>query len=101
MPIARIRDVNSSSIGMVSLGYGKYVRADDIVALVPIPDEDRGDGRRTFVHTETLPGPLVASRSEKAILADMEKAMPAAGVLQRRRLFSRRARHEGGRPQAA
>src|SRR5829696_8221435 len=33
---------------IVTLGFGKYVRADNIVALVPI-DEDRGSGRRTLL----------------------------------------------------
>jgi hypothetical protein len=55
---------------IVPLGYGKYVRADRIIALVPIED-DRGPGRRTKVHVEQLPAPLVASRTENAILASM------------------------------
>jgi len=55
---------------IVPLGYGKYVRADRIIALVPIED-DRGPGRRTKVYVEQLPGPLVASRTENAILASM------------------------------
>jgi hypothetical protein len=49
----------------IPLGYGKFVRADEIVALVPIDEVERSDGRRTYVHTETLPEPLIASRSEK------------------------------------
>jgi len=55
---------------IVPLGYGKYVRAERIMALVPIED-DRGPGRRTKVYVEQLPGPLVASRTENAILASM------------------------------
>ena len=55
---------------MVSLGYGKYWRSDAIVGLMPI-EEDRGPGRRTEVYTATLEHPLVASRSENAILQDM------------------------------
>ena len=55
---------------IVPLGYGKYVRADRIIALVPIED-DRGPGRRTKVYVEQLPAPLVASRTENAILASM------------------------------
>jgi len=71
---------------MVPLGYGKLVKADRIYALVPIEAEDRGDGRRTFVHVEGLDQPIVASRSERAILADVEAALTeAAGVSQRRR----------------
>jgi hypothetical protein len=71
---------------MVSLGYGKMVRADRVYALVPLPPEERGDGRRTYVHVEGLTEPLVASRSERAILADLEEALTeAAGIPRRRR----------------
>jgi hypothetical protein len=63
---------------MVSLGYGKYWRSDAIVGLMPI-DEDRGPGRRTQVYTSTLPEPIVASRSEDAILEDM--AVPSVDVI--------------------
>ena len=55
---------------MVYLGYGKYWRSDAIVGLMPI-EEDRGPGRRTEVYTATLPAPIVASRTEQAILQDM------------------------------
>ena len=71
---------------MVSLGYGKYVKADRVYALVPIEAEDRGDGRRTYVHVDGLDQPIVASRSERAILNDVETALTeAAGVPRRRR----------------
>ena len=33
---------------LLSLGYGKYVRSDEVVAIDPIA-EDRGPGRRTHV----------------------------------------------------
>jgi hypothetical protein len=55
---------------MVSLGYGKFIRSQSIVGLVPI-EEGRGPGRRTLVHVEDLAEPLVASRSETAILRDL------------------------------
>lgn len=58
---------------MISLGYGKYWRSDAIVGLRPI-DEDRGPGRRTEVYTATLEDPIIASRSERAILQDMAVA---------------------------
>ncbi len=58
---------------MVSLGYGKFWRSDAIVGLRPIEDE-RGPGRRTEVYTSTLEDPIVASRSEVAILRDMAVA---------------------------
>jgi len=74
---------------MVSLGYGKYVKADRVYALVPLDPAERGDGRRTYVHVDGLEQPIVASRSERAILADVEAALvEAAGVPQRRRRSS-------------
>ena len=88
-----------TTTGMVPLGYGKFVRADEIIALVPIEEGDRGEGRRTYVHTEGLLEPLVASRSEKAILADMDKALTAPNAPHRRRLFSRALPHEPRRRQ--
>ena len=55
---------------IVALGFGKYVRADRIVALVPI-EEDRGPGHRTLVYVDGLPEPLTAGRTEGTILRDM------------------------------
>jgi hypothetical protein len=55
---------------LVPLGFGKYVRADRIAALVPI-EEDRGSGRRTLVYVDGIPEPLVAGRTEGTILRDM------------------------------
>jgi hypothetical protein len=75
---------------MISLGYGKFVKADRIFALVPLEPGDRGEGRRTYVHVDGLDEPIVASRSERAILADVEAALvEAAGITQRRRRGSR------------
>jgi hypothetical protein len=71
---------------LVSLGYGKFARADRIYALVPLDPAERGDGRRTYVHVDGLAEPIVASRSEKAILADVETAITeAAGIPRSRR----------------
>ena len=71
---------------MVSLGYGKFVRADRVFALVPLEAGDRGDGRRTYVHVDGLAEPVVASRSERAILADVEAALAeAAGIPRKKR----------------
>lgn len=58
---------------MVHLGYGRYWRSDAIVGLNPIED-GRGPGRRTEVHTNSRSEPLVASRTEHAILQDMVTA---------------------------
>lgn len=49
---------------LVHLGYGKYVRSDQVTTVLPI-EEDRGPGRRTFVHVEGQTDPLVASRAEE------------------------------------
>jgi hypothetical protein len=71
---------------MVALGYGRFVRADRVFALVPLPAAERGDGRRTYVHVDGMAEPLVASRSERAVLADIEAALTeAAGIPRRRR----------------
>jgi hypothetical protein len=68
---------------MVALGYGKFVRADRIFAVVPIEAGDRGDGRRTYVHVDGMAEPLVASRSERAILAEVDSALTDAAGLPR------------------
>lgn len=69
---------------MVSLGYGKFWRSDAIVGLQPIED-DRGPGRRTEVYTATLEHPIVASRSERAILQEMAVASDEAFRIQEAR----------------
>jgi hypothetical protein len=70
---------------MVSLGYGKFARADRIYALVPLDPKDRGDGRRTFVHVEGMTEPIVASRSERAIMREIEDALTEAAGIPRKR----------------
>jgi hypothetical protein len=55
---------------MVALGYGKFFRSDNIVGLEPI-EENRGPGQRTRVYVQGVDEPLVASRSEHAILRDL------------------------------
>jgi hypothetical protein len=55
---------------MVALGYGTYVRSDDVVAVEPIT-EGRGPGRRSLVWVRGITDPLVASRSEGSILDDL------------------------------
>ena len=68
---------------MVFLGYGKHVRADRIFALERIED-DRGDGRRTRVWVDGIAEPMIASRTERTILADMERALPRQARCRRR-----------------
>jgi len=63
---------------LIALGYGKFVRADRIYALVPLEGPERGDGRRTLVHVVGIEEPLVASRSEGAIARDLAEALGQA-----------------------
>jgi hypothetical protein len=70
---------------MVALGYGKFVRADRVFAVVPIEAGERGDGRRTYVHVEGVAEPMIASRSERAILADVDAALTDAAGIPRRK----------------
>ena len=55
---------------LVALGYGKYVRSDEVVAVEPIT-EGRGPGRRSLVWVRGLPDPMVASRAEGSIIDDL------------------------------
>ena len=55
---------------IVPLGYGKFVRSDRIIALEPIED-NRGPGRRTMVYVHQVPHPMIASRTEHAIVASI------------------------------
>ena len=72
-----IRRVADGAQRMIFLGFGKYVRADKIYALEPLPDGQRGHGARTRVWVEGIAEPIVASRTERAIVAAMG-ANPAA-----------------------
>ena len=56
---------------MVFLGFGKYARADKIYALEPLRGDERGGGRRTRVWVEGVAEPIIASRTERTILAEM------------------------------
>lgn len=55
---------------LVHLGFGKYVRSDQVTAVVPI-EEERGPGRRTFIHVQGQADPVVASRAEDSIVRDL------------------------------
>ena len=95
---------------MIHLGYDKYWRSDGILGLVPI-EESRGPGRRTEVYVMGRDEPVIASRTEEAILADMamlpeeldraiESQRVARDLLERLRQLSpvirRMLRSEGG-----
>lgn len=55
---------------LVPLGYGKFVRSDEVVAIEPIIDE-RGPGRRTHVWVRGVEGPMIASRAETSLADDL------------------------------
>ena len=55
---------------LVSLGYGKYVQSDEVIAVEPITD-GRGPGRRSLVWVRGIPDPMVASRAEGSIVDDL------------------------------
>jgi hypothetical protein len=66
---------------MVSLGFGKYARADRIFALEPLRGDERGDGRRTRVWVDGIGDPIIASRTERTILHDMGQEAAADAPL--------------------
>ena len=67
---------------MVFLGFGKYARADKIYALEPLRGDERGGGRRTRVWVEGVGDPIIASRTERTILAEMgQEAAADVGVV--------------------
>ncbi len=55
---------------LVYLGFGKYVRSDQVTAVVPI-EQERGPGRRTLVYLQGMADPVVASRAEDSIVRDL------------------------------
>lgn len=55
---------------LVPLGYGKYVRSDEVVAVEPI-NEGRGPRQRSLVWVRGLAEPLVASRADPSIIDDL------------------------------
>lgn len=69
---------------LVALGYGKFVRADRVFALVPLEGPERGDGRRTLVYIEGVEEPIIVSRSEGAIARDLAIALGQAAPRGRR-----------------
>jgi hypothetical protein len=64
---------------MISLGFGKWARADRIYALEPLEGPERGHGRRTRVWVDGVPDPIVASRTERTVLAEMGQDGPGGG----------------------
>lgn len=69
---------------LVPLGYGKFVRSDEVVAIEPITD-GRGPGRRSLVWVRGLPDPMVASRAEALVVDDLVTPAEEAARLHRLR----------------
>ncbi len=69
---------------LVALGYGTYVRSDEVIAVEPIT-EGRGPGRRSLVWVRGIREPLVASRSEGAIVDDLVTPVEEAARMRAQR----------------
>jgi len=69
---------------LISLGYGKYVRSDEVIAVEPIT-EGRGPGRRSLVWVRGVPQPLVASRAEGSIIDDLVTPAEEASRMRQQR----------------
>ncbi len=65
--------------GFLALGLGRFVRADRVIAVEPITGPERGPGHRTLVWVDGVDRPLVAARSESALIADLGGAPRSAG----------------------
>lgn len=74
---------------LVALGYGKYVRSDEVVAVEPIT-EGRGPGRRSLVWVRGLPDAMVASRAEGSIVDDLVTPVEEAARMKAQRSVLRR-----------
>ncbi len=69
---------------LVALGYGKYVRSEEVVAVEPIT-EGRGPGKRSLVWVRGLSDPLVASRAEGSIIDDLVTPVEEAARMKAQR----------------
>lgn len=74
---------------LVALGYGRYARSDDIVAVEPIT-EGRGPGRRSLVWVRGLPDAMVASRAEGSVIDDLVTPAEEAARMKAQRSVLRR-----------
>ncbi len=74
---------------LVALGYGKYVRSDEVIAVEPIT-EGRGPGRRSLVWVRGVPDPLVASRAEGSVVDDLVTPAEEAARMKAQRSVLRR-----------
>ena len=69
---------------LVALGYGKFARSDEVVAMERI-SEGRGPGRRTLVWVRGVENALVASRSEGRIVDDLVTPAEEAARMRQQR----------------
>ncbi len=69
---------------LVALGYGKYARSEEVVAIERI-SEGRGPGRRTLVWVRGVENALVASRSEGRIVDDLVTPAEEAARMRQQR----------------
>lgn len=60
----------------LALGLGRFVRSERVIAIEPITGEERGPGNRTLVWVDGLDRPLIAARSEAALLGDLGGSVP-------------------------
>ncbi len=74
---------------LVALGYGKYVRSEEVVAVEPIT-EGRGPGKRSLVWVRGLADPFVASRAEGSIVDDLVTPVEEAARMKTQRSVLRR-----------
>ncbi|NJL85773.1 MAG: hypothetical protein HC886_06995 [Leptolyngbyaceae cyanobacterium SM1_1_3] len=56
---------------LIHLGFGKYVRSDQVTAVVPLEGSERGPGQRTLVYLEGHSQPIVASRADGSLIRDL------------------------------
>lgn len=61
---------------LVCLGYGKFIRADAIEAVLPLEGSDRQPGQRTCLLIDHPKKEIMASRSETSIVRDMIEQEP-------------------------
>ena len=87
---------------LISLGYGRYVRSDEVVAVEPIT-EGRGPGRRCLVYIRGGPDAFVSSRAQASIIGDLMRPPEASrrGVELPPRPRPRRQAAKPGRTSAA
>ena len=113
----REEDVRATDIGMVPLGYGRFVRADEIVASLPIEDGEapngeatstsRGSRRRSWRHDrrndprrhqdrESLRPPRNAVRRPHRTAHDLRTSSPKPPGLRRPTRLTARVRDISG-----